>query len=372
MADYAQILKAGLQAGYDALQTKDANVLYFCTDTGKIYKGEVDFTNSVIVAASKPATPVVGKVYFLADTNTVEVYTGGAWKVVSYPVAATISATSDDVHVASAKAVYDYVTGAIADITGGDIMLKDVVAGDADGQLKVQKAGGAESVVTVPGVVTTPVWDAAARKLTLPVTGGQSVEVTIGKDIFLDPTAANGYNAETNTIDLYLNDGNGGEATKIAIPAASLIDIYTGENSTSAKTTVSDDNKIKVEVVVDPVAGNALVLTESGLKVDLSAYAKTADVNSQVAAVQEVAEAADTLSKSNKAALDILNGDASTQGSVDYKVAQAKSALQEADTALGNRVKTLEEANVVDKAAIQANTDNIAALAAATTTWGSF
>ena len=50
----ANILKAGLQAAYNQLETKDANTLYFCTDTGKMYKGEVDFTESVKVVATKP------------------------------------------------------------------------------------------------------------------------------------------------------------------------------------------------------------------------------------------------------------------------------------------------------------------------------
>ena len=113
---YPNILKYGLQASYDALGSKDSNVLYFCTDTKKIYKGDIDFTDSVVLAATKPATSIIaGKLYVIADTGTVEVYSGGAWHVVSYPVATTISAASDDVHVATAKAVYDYVDDAIAD-----------------------------------------------------------------------------------------------------------------------------------------------------------------------------------------------------------------------------------------------------------------
>lgn len=364
---YPQILLAGLQASYDALETKDSSKLYFCTDSKKIFRGDVDFSNHIIVAAEKPATPITGKIYLLADTNTVEVYAGGAWKVISYPVAGTIDVNSDDVHVASAKAVYDFVQSAIADITGGDIMLKDVVAGDAAAQVKVQKAGGGETVVTIPGVVITPTWDATTRKLTLPLSTGDVIEVNIGKDIFVDTTAENKYNAETGNIELFLNDG-----TKLEIPAAALVDVYTAESTNGAKVTVSDTNVIKVEVVVDPVEGNALVLTESGLKVDLSAYAKTEVVNQQISAVQQTAEGAAQQAATNKSALEILNGGADTEGSVDAKVAAAKATLTQADEALSGRIKTLEEANVVDKAAIKENSDNIAALAAATTTWGSF
>ena len=37
----SKILYYGLQAAYDALETKDADKLYFCTDSKKIFKGSV-------------------------------------------------------------------------------------------------------------------------------------------------------------------------------------------------------------------------------------------------------------------------------------------------------------------------------------------
>ena len=76
MATYTGILKYGTQAAYEALGAKVDSCLYFCTDTGKLYKGSVDFSNSSVIAASKPAAPVVGKIYILADTKTAEIYDG--------------------------------------------------------------------------------------------------------------------------------------------------------------------------------------------------------------------------------------------------------------------------------------------------------
>ena len=106
---YNQILRAGTQAAYAALGSYDSNVLYFCTDSGKIYKGDVDFSNHVIVAAAKPETPIAGKLYVLTDTNTIEVYVSGAWKVVSYPTVTAIDVNSTDAQVATAKAVWDAI-----------------------------------------------------------------------------------------------------------------------------------------------------------------------------------------------------------------------------------------------------------------------
>lgn len=362
---YTNILKSGLQASYDALQTKDANVLYFCTDTGKLYKGTVDFTEAAKYVSSLPDKGVAGKIYVEAS-GKVSAYINGAWSVVAYPVATTIGVDSDDVHVASAAAVYSAITAAIEDLATSDNTVKAVEAGDDAAQLKVTAGDDTTTTVTVPGVVTKPTWDASARKLTIPVTGDTAVEVNIGKDIYIDPTAQNGYNADTKTIDLYLNDGTGSsDPTKISIPAASLIDIYTGDTTTTAKATVSDKNVITVDVIVDPDTKNAIVKGENGLIVDLSDYAKTKYVDEQIAPVKTTAEAADTLSKSNKSAIDVLNGTETQEGSVAKAVADAKSELASKDTELEGKIGE-------NTSAIEANTSDISALASAATEWGTF
>lgn len=371
---YAQILKAGLQSSYNALETRDSNVLYFCTDTGKIYKGDVDFSNNVVVAATKPEAPLAGKIYVLADTNTVEVYVSGAWKVISYPTVTTIDANSDDNHIGTAKAVYDAIQAAIESLASSENTVKGIEAGTTDGTIKVTKGDDSTVDVTVPGVVTTPVWDATARKLTLPVTGSTAVEVEIGKDIFIDPSAENKYNPETGNIELYLNDGAGGEATMISIPASALVDVYTGGTSTSATTTVGDDNVVTVAVKLDTAEGNAITVVEGengGLRVDLSAYAKTADVEATTSALQTAVEAAQGDATAANAAIEVLNADAQTEGSVDNKVATTKAALTLDINAVADRVTTLEGEMDTAQADIVTNKENIDALAAAFT-WGTF
>lgn len=374
MNTYTQILNVGLQAAYDALDTKNNNLLYFCTDTQKLYKGAIDFTNNMIAAATKPTIPVVGKIYFLADTETVEAYINGEWKVISYPVATSVDLTSDDMHIASAKAVYDAIQKAVGDITGGGAVIGDVNASEsAAATLVVKKGDGTTKDVVIPGVATAPTWDASARKLTIPVTGQDAVEVNIGKDIFIDPIAANGYDAETQTINLYLNDGTGEtEPTHIAIPAAALVDVYTGGTSNSTSVSVGEDNVIKVNLVVDPAENNAVIVTENGIKVDLSAYAKTTDVQNLVNSLQNNIDTISYTANANKAAIDKLNASATEEGSVAKQIADAIAPLTAADSALNSRVTDLEDTKETTNTNIQANTDNIAALATATTSWGSF
>ena len=74
---YTSILKYGTQAAYVALETKDANVLYF-TDKGKIYKGTQDFTESIVVVTTAPAAPVSGKIYYVTETGTLQAWVNSA------------------------------------------------------------------------------------------------------------------------------------------------------------------------------------------------------------------------------------------------------------------------------------------------------
>lgn len=359
---YTKILNAGTQAAYNSLETKNPNLLYFCTDTGKLYKGTVDFTDSLVAAASKPETPVAGKIYVLADTNTVEAYIGGAWKVLSYPMTTTVDLNSDDVHVASAKAVYDAIQNAVEGLAGSSSTVKSVATGDADGQIKITKGDNTSENVTVKGVVTTPTWDSSSRKLTLPVAGAAAVEVEIGKDIFINPNADNKYNPETGNIEIYLNDGTAEkEDTKIEIPASALIDVYTGTTADGTSVTVTDDNKISVALVADNTDDqkvNGFTVTANGIMVDLTAYAKTVDVEGMVDV--------------NTQAIAKLNGTASEEGSVAKAISDAVTILEAADTALANRVTSLESDNVTNKQNIADNTANIEALATATLEWGTF
>ena len=403
---YPKIFMHGVQANYDALQKKDANVLYFCTDTKKIYKGDIDFTDSVIIAAKKPETNIVtGKLYVLADTGTVEVYAGGAWHVVSYPVATEISAASDDTHVATAKAVWDAVQAAIS----GDGVVNAVEASTVEGAVKVTTNGKATDV-KVHGVVTTPTYDASTRKFTFPVADGNPVVVELGKDIFIDKTANNRY--EGGNLYIYLNDGTGaGDATELVIPVTGLVTDYFGDDTATIQVDVdASTHKVTARAILkadSETFTNALKSDDGGLYVDLSAYTTKVYVDGEVKRVESTADAAKKQAEANKTAIGVLNGDAATVGSVAKTVKDAVDALdktvtQEAgadglalevvqENGLLKSVKGFINDGTYDAAgaakAVQGETTktvkeledaatedvaNLAALAEATTVWGTF
>lgn len=407
---YPNILKYGLQANYDALQTKDVDVLYFCTDTKKIYKGSIDFTDSAIVAATKPATGIVaGKLYIIADTGTCEVYSGGAWHVVSYPAATTITAASDDVHVPTAKAVWDLVQETIS----GEGVVNAVAASETEGNIAVTTNGETTDVV-VHGVVTTPRYEAAARKFTFPISDGDDVVVELGKDIFIDPDGNNRY--ENGNLYLYLNDGSGTkDPTELVIPVTALVTDYFGDDTDSIQVDIDQStHKVTATAILRADSEgfkNALKVSAAegnkGLYVDLSAYATTEYVDDEIERVEATADAAKELAETNQTAIGVLNGDASTAGSVDKKIVDAIAGLdktvEQAAGADGVSAKVVQEDGLLKSvevaiaaetydafgaaAAVQGSTSstvkdvedaladtdaNLAALATATTVWGTF
>jgi hypothetical protein len=315
--EYFNVLRAGVQSGYNAIATKDPNVLYFCTDTKKIYKGDIDFTESVVFAATKPQTPIVGKVYVLTDTKTVEVFNGTAWTVVSYPMATTIDADSNDTHVASAKAVFDFVGAEIAKIATSDKTVSAIAnKSGSDATLTITKADNTTSDLTINGVVTTPTWNSTSRVLTLPVTGAQNpVIVDIGKDAFLDPAGNHHYETTTDELVLYLNvdDPSTSEPWEIRIPTQGMVPVYTGASTSTATVTVGGSTGLEIStaVKVDQHTGNAItiaqdteeggVTTTGGLRVDLSSYATQSDLTTLQGTLEDEIDAVDDKADANAA-----------------------------------------------------------------------
>lgn len=352
----ANILKAGLQSAYNALQTKDENVLYFCTDTGKMYKGSVDFTESVKVAATKPSTPVDGKVYIIQDAGTVEAYVGGAWHTITPKVNETLDANAKAGELASAKAVYDFVTEIASTITSSDKVVENITSTKA-GKIDYATADGKSHEVTLAGVALAPEYDATTRKFTFHVNGAEDLVVELGKDVFVDPAGDNSYHADTKEIWLTLNNGSTGvDATVIKIPAAGLVNIMSGETSQNIKVEVdSATGKIKATAILKANTTdftNALKSDEGGLYVDLGAYATTASVQELIAEEDKKVQKAQETADANTKAIATINGDAQTAGSIAKAVADESAALK------NGVIKTAQEAaDKAQKTADQAVTD---------------
>ena len=370
MATYKNILKYGTLAAYKALVTAseiDEDVLYFCTDEKKLYKGTVDFTDRFVsvTAATLPAASaaIPGNIYYVSDEHKFKTLIGNAYVEIGNPIDAvgsgttsTITASSADDHVPSAKNVYLYGQEILEAAQGGSGVVKAVGNGSEDGVIQVTMGDDSTSefaiagvlvsvsanasaaatldvlaaddttasTVVVPGVLTGAAAGTNAGEIDLTnSTGANSTTITVpgvvasiantttAAVLAVTPTTGTAYDVTLNGVVTTPTWNNttrsltlpvaGGEAVEevnpIIVPAASLVDAYTGGETTTATVTVSTTNEITAAVKLDQHAGNAItiaadtvednVTTKGGLRVDLSAYALDADLTALAAATAQ-------------------------------------------------------------------------------------
>lgn len=258
------------RASYKALETKSENKLYFVTDSGKIYKGATDVTRCVnfITGGAFPAVgdAEAGKLY--VDQTSLEVRmtadnTTWLTLIPGYITDGTNwAATADDSKLATKAVIKAAIQKAIDDIN------ITIAYDKAVGKLTV-----GTSEATLEGVAHDVEWNSDNAILTIKQFGNaEPITVNIGKDKFVSSGKFYASYPEVdpqyiNVIVLEVTNGD-----PIIIPADSLVDVYTTDNTKSKDITVTitDDNKIYAAVRIDPVEGNALVSGENGLKVDLS------------------------------------------------------------------------------------------------------
>ena len=381
---YSQIHRFGTQAQYDALKEANnlnSNYLYFTSDTNKLYKGTLDYTNDLISVSAVPQAGVAGKIYFETTTNQVKAYVNGAWTVISYPLTQSIdSANASSYKVASEAAIVSFVEGQI----GGDGVLSDLAqkmdssSVAVPGSLTATKGNGTTFDIALQGVTVSPTWDDSTRVLTLPVVGanGQTSNVTvnIGKDIFLE---SGHYDSDTKEIVLVLND----EAqTEIRVPASALYNDYQGGSTNSGTVAIdATSHVITFNLNVNASTANALKLDSNGLMVDLGAYATTAAVDDIRASLQGQIDSTTATLAATTASLGTLeNNYNATTAALETLTTNYNATTAALDTLTSNydattaSLDTLTSNYNATTVQVATNTEDIAALATAATSWAPF
>ena len=141
----AKVLFYSLTAAqYAAIATKDANALYFVSDTGEIFKGATRFTFPVKTVTSFPATGEAGILYVNTETCEAKIWGANGWQDTVFPAVTDLQHTVTDRQIPTAKAVrslveenaeylafavfptdFDIPAGAVADM---DQTIKDKLA----------------------------------------------------------------------------------------------------------------------------------------------------------------------------------------------------------------------------------------------------
>lgn len=263
------------QTQYNGIGSKDANTLYFITDSGSVYKGSQNVTKFIVPTTSIPVAAsdaIVDKLYINTATYEAKVTTDGANWINLTPGYITDggnwSETTNDSKLGTIKAIKQVITGALATINTNAQFANDT------GTLTVGSGTGA----VLTGVAHDPKWDAGQLTLTIPVYGKDNITVNIPKDKFV---TAGQYYAQYpeeepeyyNVIVLTIKN----QVEPIIIPAEALVQVYTA-NNTGKNVTVTvdnDENTISASITIDPAAGNALTHSDSGFMVDISGKMNT-------------------------------------------------------------------------------------------------
>jgi hypothetical protein len=183
-----------------------------------------------------------------------------------------------------------------------------------------------------------------------------------------------------------LNDGTASaDPTEIVIPVTALVTDYFGDDTDSISVDIDNTtHKVTADAIVRPdVAGtftNALKLSTTagakGLYVDLSAYYTATETDSAIAtAIADLDATVSQTAGADGLALSLTEVDGvvtAISGSIAANTYDAYGAAAAVQGATSSTVKDVED----DAAAAQAKADqnelDIAALAAASTQWGTF
>ena len=269
---------SGSYAQYSSLAVKDPNTLYF-VDGGQLFKGDVSYSDQIVVVSALPDTLAAGKVYVNTTDKSVTYYDGTSSTVIVPATVGTIGDSTPDTDLANVKAIKDFVAAEIAKIPAQvDYTVTLVDEATADGELTKQtiKQGevGSETevgTIVVPDlkmeVKATPN-DGYLKTYQFTYGTGTTFEVDIPKDLVVESgevitvTDENPVSGLTNGTYLKLVIVN--QTEPVYIDVKDLCDVYTGKAVTDGVSiAISGTNEISATLV-----GKAV--SESNLDDDLA------------------------------------------------------------------------------------------------------
>ncbi|MCQ2058663.1 MAG: hypothetical protein MJY71_02395 [Bacteroidaceae bacterium] len=303
MAKYS--LKKGTKAGYNAIAQKDANTVYFCTDTGEIFVGvNPMFDNEVLKSVSLKST---GKALVVTKRNgtTAEVdlesiINGGVITLTGYEKPSQTAAVTEEDTVNEAigkleKALDNVGGDAITEVEAGNginvstkanhkqTVSVNIKSGDkllsatGDGiqtniklqydsdTRKIQLLGNSDTLISEFSAADF-IKDGMLFDQILTVATGASMAVSFPKG---DSHTFTGLTQGHPYLFLEFNDGLGTEQSKTfaSCDMNSLIDVYSAGNGLQIGTGSADHT---FSIKLDTTHANGLAVTSSGLKLVLA------------------------------------------------------------------------------------------------------
>lgn len=258
----------GSYAAYKALGAKDSNTLYFVE--GQLFKGDVSYTDQIVVVDSLPVTMIAGKVYVNTTDKSVTYYDGTTSTVVVPETVGSIGDATADTALANVKAIKDFVTAEIAKIPAAvdyTVTVTDETAGAGEKTKQTIKQGksGEEvevGTIIVPDLVMavkgTPN-DGYLKTYQFTYGTGATFEVDIPKDLVVTDgeviVVDDDNPVATLTNGTYLKLTIANKTEPVYINVADLCDVYTGKTETDGVSiAISASNEISATIVGKAVA----------------------------------------------------------------------------------------------------------------------
>lgn len=255
---------SGSYAQYSSLAVKDPNTLYF-VDGGQLFKGDVSYSDQIVVVSALPGALVAGKVYVNTTDKSVTYYDGTTSTVVVPATVGVIGDSTPDTDLANVKAIKDFVDAEIAKIPAQvdyTVTLVDETTGTGEKTkqtIKQGKAGSEKEVgtIVVPDlkmeVKATPN-DGYLKTYQFTYGTGSAFEIDIPKDLVVTAgevivvDSSNPISGLTDGTYLKLTIAN--QTDPVYINTSDLCDVYTGKTATDGiSVSVSASNEISATLV---------------------------------------------------------------------------------------------------------------------------
>ena len=255
----------GTAAQFAGLQDKNQDTLYFITDERRIYKGDTPFSGGIYnTVAEFPGTGVVNTLYVNSATGEVAYWNGTGYQTVVPATGKTISGAGDNDHLATTKAVVDYVASQVADLDVGAIEGRvDVLEGEMDTvQGNISTIQGQITTIngTGAGSITKALNDAKAYADSLAPNYAAADHDHVLADIADAGALAGKDNVAESDLESALASKINGKADKASnLAGYGITDAYTKSETDSAiQTAVANADHLKREIVEDlPEVGTA-------------------------------------------------------------------------------------------------------------------
>ena len=134
-------------AAYGSLDPKQPDTIYFVTDARRIYMGSKEYGLQV-VSGTRPGTGSLNTLYIDPTAHTISYWNGTSYDSLEIPFGTTISGAGDNAHLATTKAVVDYVASKLTDLDVG------ALEGRVD-TLETEMDTAQGDITTIKGQITT-------------------------------------------------------------------------------------------------------------------------------------------------------------------------------------------------------------------------